>query len=132
MNILKYLGREWESAADGEGFDCWGLVREVYHRELGVSLPVIPVDASSPRAVVEAFRCRSELSLFSRVAEPFPLCVVGMSAACGDAMSHVGIYFVASDGPRVLHNMEVSGVVCQALSELSLYGFSVVGFYQYG
>lgn len=124
MDVRSYLGQPWESG----GFDCWGLVRQVYDRELGIDVPVVPVLADDAREVCRAFASHPVASLFSPISSPQPLCVVGMSRG-GAALCHVGVYVLTADGARVLHNQSGHGVTCVPFSELDPY--QVIGFYQY-
>lgn len=125
LSVREYLGLPWER---GE-FDCWGLVRLVYACELNITLPLVFVDAGNYRDVVRAFKGHAVKQYFKKIEQPTNFCVVGICE--GDELSHCGVYLDTNDGPRILHNIKDDGVVCQALSELKLYGFSIEGFYRY-
>ncbi len=98
----KYIGLPWVEHGRGDGgFDCWGLARNVYDRELNIVLPCLSGEYSDPaeRAEIEALaandaglQCWREIP--QDAVEPFDLLLFG------GAYQHVG---VAVDRHRMLH-----------------------------
>ena len=37
--VNKYIGLTWAANGRGPGFDCWGLVMQIYKEQLGITLP---------------------------------------------------------------------------------------------
>ena len=89
-------------------------MREVYRVELGIDLPAVTIPRDL-RAIVREFRGPIK-SLLTRIPEPEHLCIAEMeNHRLG---MHVGVYVVTPDGPRILHNIEHSGVVCEPLRSI--------------
>ena len=88
MNIDDYLGRPWLSP----GYDCWGLVRDVYQRELNVSLPAFLCDSRNPRKVGLALKQNSSpLNPLFKECDLKNYAIVGFSKL--GRLCHVGIYY---------------------------------------
>lgn len=113
---MSWVDRYARPYIEGE-YDCWSLVREVYQRELGVDLPVVAVASYDLRALLEEFSSTPIRALFRCIPEPEHLCAVEMiNRRTG---MHVGVYLETVDGPRVLHNVKGSGVVCEPLETIN-------------
>ena len=122
-----YIGKKYEVGARGpDTFDCWGLVRDVYEKVYGISLPEWiglhsenTIDFPITRAIREEW-----------VAElkPFEGCVAAMSARV--AFHHVGIY-MGQD--RILHAASnIGGVFVNTLREMKIrFLFKTVKFYRH-
>jgi hypothetical protein len=112
MTARNYVGRAW--AADGAGpqaFSCWGLVREVFKHERGVTLPELSI---SPRGEIVP----TEVKQAARITGIKPVGAVRPQA--GDIVLmrsltrlHVGYVTMANGRLSVLHSAEGAGVVCQ-------------------
>ena len=122
----KYFGKPWANGASGpDSFDCYGLVRAVYAAELGIDLPVVPVDAHSPLAVRHAMLNQDEYANWIEVVGDLAdFDVVLMSAA--KHPHHVGIWICGS----MLHSIEGSGVVFQSADSLKRHGWNIVKRYR--
>lgn len=127
MNLENYLGRQWEP----QGFNCWGLLREFYVRELGVALPVIGLDATYAARVGHEFLNNSARSLFKKITQPLPCCVVTMRHGFSEYESHCGVFIELNGRACVLHNWRGCGVICEPIERLSWHNLTVTGFYQY-
>jgi cell wall-associated NlpC family hydrolase len=112
MNVSDYLGKPWVAME----YDCWGLVRDVYARELDIHLPRVLINARHSRLVIHEFASSKIFTRFEKLKEPQHLCVVTM--ASGQHMNHVGVYIETHSIPHILHNQSGSGVVCAPLYEL--------------
>ena len=120
MNILNYLGREFEPI----NFNCWGLVREFYRVELGHKIPAVNVDPANYRHLVSAFSTSDIRELFSNVSEPVDYDLVALCRH--SAFDHIGIYINGS----VLHNDNPAGVVYQSLADMQRRGWAINGYYR--
>ena len=127
MNILDYLGKPWQAGAVGpDAFDCWGLVRAVYWRELGVDLPSVEVDAYRALAVRRAFDMPVARDRWQALDRPHPFAAVLMSQA--SRPHHVGVW-LPDNGGSVLHSVEGAGVVLHGRRSLLLAGWHWLGCY---
>lgn len=121
MDLLHYLAKDWIL---GE-YECWALVVEVYRRELGVELPLVNLGSTEPKAVRQAFAGASAHDLFQRLDGPQPFAVVAMGKKW---LSHVGVYLETADGPRILHNRQANGVLCQPPEQVAD-AIPILGYY---
>lgn len=121
MDLLHYLAKGWTL---GE-YECWALVVEVYGRELGIELPRANLGSVDPKAVRKAFADNSAHDLFEQLAGPRHFAVVTMGKTW---LSHVGIYLETADGPRILHNRQASGVLCQSPDDVAE-TINILGYY---
>lgn len=124
----KYIGRPWENGACGpDAYDCYGVVRAVYLDQLGVTMPVLDVDALAPLSVRRAMRDYdySQWQEIERPEQTFD--VVEMSLA--NRPHHVGVY-IDLDGGGVLTSIEGAGVIFQTLSSLRRHGWNIVSCYR--
>jgi cell wall-associated NlpC family hydrolase len=127
MNLDHYLGRAWEPT----GFNCWGLLREFYCRELAIELPAIGLDATRVGEVGLAFLNHDARRLFKKIDLPKNNCAVVMRHGVSRYESHCGIYLELSNQPYVLHNWRGCGVLCEPLVRLQWQGLTITGYYQY-
>jgi cell wall-associated NlpC family hydrolase len=127
MNIEHYIGRPWVAT----GFNCWGLLREVYQRELQIDLPCCGLNADDVIAVGKAF-LQSELkSGFNRIETPVHLCAVAMRYANSKHESHCGVYLQMPDGEKILHNWRGAGVLLEPVARLQWHQLTISGYYQW-
>lgn len=91
-----------DGGRDYDGWDCWGLVRRAYNDVLRIDLPTYgEVSASDLRAVRRAFAEGAAVrETWRPVSDPQPLDVVGMRAASGAILAHVGLWL---PGGMVMH-----------------------------
>jgi cell wall-associated NlpC family hydrolase len=98
----EYIGIPYEiNGREMDALDCWGLVRQVYRRELGIKLPSYAGYESSTDAESFAEAFGQEVSAWTKVAEPCEFdvawCrVMGIECHCG---------IVLGNG-RMLHAMD--------------------------
>lgn len=129
-----YLGKKWVSGARGPNeFDCWGLVRWIYKKQLGIELPEFPgVEAKDTEAVAAMIHEHTCVGPFAqewhRLSKPVDMCAVAMGQ---NDLTHCGIYLV-TDGGLVLHTAEQHNVVAQPIKLLRMLGYSQIEFYQHG
>ncbi len=123
LDYSNYIGREYLPV----DFDCWGLVREVYQRELGVDLPAVPIFSGDLRAVIRTIKAHEIRGMFERC-EPQHLCVAELYLR--ESPNHVGVYLATVDGPRILHNHSSSGVICEPLPSVTL-RFNRIEYWRY-
>ena len=111
MRAIDYLGKEWVSAE----YDCWGLVRDIYQRELNIKLPFVCVNAKSNREVIDAFDGSKIYSMFEEISEPehFSVLLIGNKKP-----RHCGVYLNVKSRAMVIHNQRGFGVVCESISIL--------------
>lgn len=98
--VNRYLEIAYEDGARGPfKFDCWGLVRQVRHAELGKRL--LPEYGSlrntNPRDFTRAYR--TEASLMERC-EPEDGAIAAVMV--GEICVHVALVFGTPDGLRIL------------------------------
>ena len=133
----QYIGRPWVSGARGPGeFDCWGLVRWVYAKHYGISLPeYVGIDAADHLAVMRTMRDseRAKDVLFSDwsiTGTPTDGCAVLMGGQ--SAFHHVGVYVMLPEGGHVLHCRAGAGTVLQTPTDLKTsMGFARLLFYRH-
>ena len=111
MNVMNYLGREWQSAI----YDCWGHVRDVYFREKNISLPLICINAFDNKSVIREFRKSGAYDLFDKVLEPEHLCVVLMG---NRESNHCGVYLSIKNKPMIMHNKRGFGVLVESIETI--------------
>lgn len=126
---LQYIGRRWESGAQGpDSWDCWQFFRWVSRHHYGLELPQILVDADNHKSVIRAFLRSGERSNWAKVRVPQDGDAVLMSQS--KYPSHIGIWLDV-DGGAALHCVRGAGVVFSDLTSLKLSGWSKVEFYRH-
>lgn len=99
-----YVGLPWQDGGrTSAGVDCWGLVRLVYERELGIALP--DYGEISARALIAVARAVSQgkdgedwQAVSTGAQTAFDVCVMRLSG--GSSTGHVGVMV---DPGHVLH-----------------------------
>lgn len=110
-----YIGKPWRNGARGpDAFDCWGLVTDVFLRVHGVTLPLLPLDATDAARVSREIEAQCGSSLWKETLTPGPGTVVVMGQ--GDRFNHVGLWLPESK--QVLHASERKMIVAQRLSSV--------------
>lgn len=106
------------------GIDCWGLLRLVYHEQLGVMLPELAGVADdfkqSARLIAE------EAGRWERLEKPAELCAVVMGQR--SVLHHVGVWTCA-DGGKVIHAWKDLHVIADTMRILLWKGFRRIEFY---
>lgn len=121
----KYIGLPHEIAGRGpKGFDCWGLIREVYQREFNIELPPFPGIAVA-RVLHLTETIAEEIKEHWIETPPFEGCGVGMGRV--DLIHHVGLYHEG----KILHCWPKAGVILESIRGLRLKGFRSILFYQH-
>lgn len=122
------IGLPWVYGASGpREFDCWGFVRYVQDMHYGVQIPAI----AAPQSWVEAhslIRDHSERQRWAQCAEPSDGCVVLMAKSRHPV--HVGVVVLAGPTLGVLHCIQKTGVVFQALPNLASCGWGKLTYYR--
>jgi hypothetical protein len=117
MQIHEYLGKPWVSMARGENgtFDCWGLVREYYKKELLIDLPIYILEPKNVLQIARAFRGEKEGANWEEIDALEKDCVVvfGFSRAS----HHIGVC-VDVQTDLVLHTLEGALSCCQTLAHI--------------
>ena len=94
----QYVGIPYVLNARGDedgGLDCWGLVRKIYHEQLGINLPSYGiVSADDTEAVAEALSSGKDAPMWERVQIPRVYDLVGIYGRVKGArhINHVGVY----------------------------------------
>lgn len=126
--LAQYVGRPWVLGEQGPAaFDCYGLVRYVYQRHLGIDLnPCEGLCSYNAVQRLAAGAAMVEDQQWLRLPAPAELCVVMMGTQ--KFWSHCGLWLEV-DGGRVLHCQRRRGVIASRLAELPALGFSAVAYY---
>lgn len=133
MNVNQYIGIPFkEKGRDQEsGFDCWGLVRYVYEKELGIFLPSFTecynrtIDRHKIGDKIE--EQKSEwVSVKRGLRKPFD---VVLMTRLGQAM-HVGVLVTADDVLHIEDNKSSPFSRCVSIYN-STVNQSIVGFYRH-
>ena len=125
---LSLVGSPWLSGGREQalGLDCWGLVRVVYERCLGIELPSYPhIGADAPRDIARQMKRESINRPWVEVSAPQEWAVVGLTL--GKTVHHVGIWIDGS----VLHSVPASGVVHLSPQSLRMMGLTCKQFWIY-
>lgn len=122
----KLLGIPWKAGGRGKGsFDCWGLLRHVYIKQLGVKLPDVPVGKNT-------YERSKQIGLglnsgdWTQLEKPTHLCGVALSKS--GIIHHVGVYLNIDRG-LILHCHEKSGVIIEQPSRMRQMGWSTIKYY---
>jgi cell wall-associated NlpC family hydrolase len=106
MWAQRYLRIPWSDEDRGEnGTHCWGLVRLIYKRELGIILPAYGISPDNQDRV--AARINSERGRWMPVpgseCQAFDVAIFSM---LGGRLSHVGVFI---SGSRILQTLKKPG-----------------------
>jgi len=97
------------------GFDCWGLVIEIYRRH-GIVLPEYTMAAYDDVSIAGVFTSEIETGAFVRVPDGLPApAIVLMRLMCGQWANHVGVH--VGNG-RFIHICKGAGVAIERLDSL--------------
>lgn len=134
MWVNDYIGLPWVSGGrEFPNFDCWGLVRDVYMKQLNTELDVYPYNVADLDPVTKTMvraMVRDLKQDWVELDEPEDLCLVTMSTH--KVPHHVGI-FLALDGGLVLHSGEHQSACCQTIRQLRhTQGFSSIRYFNHG
>lgn len=123
MLAVDLIGRPFENGGRGpHGFDCWGLVREVYARR-GVLLDDYRIDAMDfPAVGAEIDQQRVK---WVEVAKPEPYCIVLIRFNSPSHPNHIG---VCLDKNHFIHAREKAGVCIDRLDSPA-WRHRIEGFY---
>lgn len=117
----RYVGVPFVDGGRGpDGYDCWGLVREVYARELGIMLPSYgEISAHDLAQIAREMRTRADDGWRAPPAPaPFDVCLMrGPSGRA--AVVHVGVMV---DADRVLHVEAATAAVVVPVRHYSIAG----------
>ena len=122
--ILSLVGVPFEDGGRGpDSFDCWGLVREVYHR-YGIELPDYDIGCYDILNVMAEMEHNRPLWIEHKPPD-LPIPCVAAFRVSATMINHVGIYI--GDG-RFLHTREKAGAVIESL-ESPVWRHRIWGFY---
>lgn len=93
MDVAPYLGLEWAPMGRGPAYDCWGLVRLVLERELGLTVPSYHYGEDVTEAV------EAGIELFEMVDTPEPGDVVLFTRPL-----HVGVLVAPGKMLHITHD----------------------------
>jgi len=110
-----------------KGFDCWGLVMEVFRR-YGITIPDFTIDAFSYQDIDKVTNYQMMSKQWKEVKRPFydngvPLVV--LMRMHPKYIAHVGAY-IGND--KIIHTMKATGVIISRASSLRN---RIVGYYRY-
>lgn len=122
----RYIGLPFQDGGRGPHvFDCWGLVRDVYARELGVVLPSYGEISAHDLVRVAREMSAGQDDGWWLIGTPAPFDVCLMRAPRGRAaVVHVGVMV---DGRRVLHIEAATAAVVVPVTHFSVAG-RVMGY----
>ncbi len=115
-----YIGAPFIDRGRGRGgYDCWGLVRAIYERELGLSLPSFgEISADDLLRVARRMGAYAADPCWIAVDDPRPFDVVLMrGAGVSTACVHVGL---VAGGGALLHTEPATGAVLVNASHFSV------------
>lgn len=119
----KYIGLPFEEQGRGPGgYDCWGLVRLVYEKELGMLLPSWAADHRDESFDTANSRFLGALPQFEKLQKPEPFIM-----ALFNSSSHVFHIGVLISEKRMLHTVKGIGACVQ---DLSSFKNQLKGFYR--
>lgn len=123
------IGKKFVSGGRGpDEFDCWGLLRWVYDKHWGISLPeyggILPGTPDATRAIAHG----AEMGEWHESKQAVDGCAVGLSKH--KIFHHVGV-FTALDGGLVVHAYDQTGVVAQSLQSLKMNGWRRIAFFRH-
>ena len=115
-----YIGTEWTRDAN-----CWHFCAQVWAERFGITVPLIDIDGTDPRATRRELSQSSERVGWAAVATPAEGC--GVMMAKGALPCHVGIWL---DLGGVLHCVEGAGAIFTPAERLADLGYRIAGFYR--
>lgn len=118
---MPYIGLPFQDGGRGPlSFDCWGLVRDIYARELGILLPSYGEISAKDLVRVAREMDGPGQAGWIEVATPAPFDVVLMRAPTGRrAVVHVGVMI---DADRLIHVEEATASVIVPCRHFSVAG----------
>lgn len=133
MNVNDYIGIPFkEKGRDvSEGFDCWGLVRYVYEKELGIYLPSYTecynktIDRHSISDTINQEKNEWE-EIKRGLRKPFDIVLMHRLGV----NMHVGVLIGLNDVLHVEDNKTSPFSRCVSLTSFSIAN-SIVGFYRH-
>ena len=105
------------------GFDCWGLVMEVYRRR-GIKLKDYPIDAMSTARIAQELKLNE--GNWIKVETPEEGDLVVMHLCCAQWANHVGVYI---GNGRFVHAYAGGGV---CIERIARWKGRIAGFYRPG
>ncbi len=115
-------------AAGPDAFDCWGLVRHVFSKHLGVQMPVVDVGVQADQAA--HIRAAAQASGWRPVATLLPA-EHDIALMQGPQGRHVGVMVRVDGNLRLLHAVAGAGVCLTTLAQARLMGFSAPAFWRH-
>lgn len=125
--VSKYIGIPYLSKGRStSGFDCYGLVREVYIAQLGITLPDFLDDYEDADEQIEAANAlKRGMVEFAEVNEPEPMDLIVLRIM-GEPW-HVGLYLGTG---KMLHTMRGHASVIEKINHIK-WRNRIEGFYRW-
>ncbi len=112
-----------DGGRDRSGYDCWGLARELFHRQ-GYELPLYPIDPHDTEQIDRM--TRKTFAGWEKLEKPEAGCLVLLRLSMGGWANHVGICI---ENRRFIHAYSGAGV---CIDRLSHWRSRIAGFYMPG
>lgn len=127
--INEYIGKPWIIGGQGpDGFDCFGLVRNVLSKHFNIELPDIGIEVESLIQVIRAIKGHDGWLLWEKIERPEHGCLVKLYRQ--SEPDHIGIY-LSVDGGGILHSCRDNGVQFDLPFFLSAMGWKRLEYYRH-
>ena len=129
--IEDYIGKPFVDGGRGpDEYDCWGLVKDFYCRELGIELPDYHISAFKVGLVTETMRRDLKADWTKRMGPQFgDLVAISMDMALPRyIVNHVGVYVGYN---KFLHTRKATGAVIERTDDFK-WDNRIEGYYFYG
>lgn len=126
IEINDLIGKPFLNRGRGpDGYDCWGLVREVYRR-CGVDLTEVNISVVACAAIQEEIETRKQRREWHELAQPEVPCVL-LIKAHPKYLQHLGVYVGRG---KFLHVGSTKTVVIERISSPA-WKRIIRGYWQY-
>jgi Cell wall-associated hydrolases (invasion-associated proteins) len=124
INISDLIGKPFANGGRGpEVFDCYGLVRETYHR-LGIELPELFIDCFDIEKINNEYQLQSKHLI--RLDKPELYCIVAMRNS-SPFVNHFGVYL---GNHEFIHALDGSGT-CITSTDHIYWKRTIAGYCQW-
>ena len=126
----KYVGKAFKDFGRGpQEYDCWGLVWDIYRKELGIDLPHYSVSPQASGIADTTIRDAVKSADWeeSKEAQEFDIVIMALNWEKPEQNNHVGIYLGSG---ACIHCAQESGVAIVNLSA-PLWNNRIRGFYKW-
>lgn len=128
--ITDYLGKKWASGGRGpDKFDCWGILMDIYKKQLGVDIESYPgVESCGFKETAKMFNNGMNGSKWVEINKPKDICAVGLSR--NKRIHHVGVY-ADVDGGKIVHIQKGGGCAAQSIIQMKAQGWRTFRYFTY-